>query len=203
MKETAQLRTAAARRLASLARRRCSRALDRQTMERRVKKMSKVEITDFDLTPVAQEFLSYAPAYAKAEAREAIARVQELQVQGFLRPGVYYIVLTDIVGATQLTAKLGNEAAAERIEIFVKHSLMALSQIRLINIGVFLREIGDAVLFVFAHFPDILRWHGSLSACLEVFNKYAFKDHPLRVCTVVHVGEVHLSGVTAISLAVS
>lgn len=160
-------------------------------------------ITDFDLSPVAREFLKYAPAYAKAEAAAAIAKVQELQVQGFLRNGVYYVVLADIVGATRMATEIGNEATAERIQVFVTHSMMALSQIKLANLGVFIREIGDAVLFVFAHFPDILRWHDSLSAYLRIFNEHAWKDHPLKIRTLIHVGEVHLNGVTPISLAVS
>jgi class 3 adenylate cyclase len=160
-------------------------------------------IRDFDLTPVAREFWNYAPAYAKSEARQAIERVQELQIQGFLRNGVYYVVLSDIVGATRMAAKIGNEAMAQRIEFFVRHSLIALSQIQLVNVGVFLKEIGDAVLFVFAHFPDILRWHDSLRSYLNVLNDLAWKDDPLKVRTVIHVGEVHLSGVNPISLAVS
>ena len=54
--------------------------------------------SDFDLTAVALEFLKYAPAYAQAEAQEAIRKVEELRAQGLIHDGVYYLVLADIVG---------------------------------------------------------------------------------------------------------
>ncbi len=164
---------------------------------------SNVHISDFDLTPVAQEFLKYAPAYAQAEAAEAIYRVQELRAQGLLHDGLYYLVLGDIVGATRMTAKLGNKEMASRIQFFVRDSFGALHDFQPRNVALFLKEIGDAVLWVFSHFPDILRWHSGLSARLAIFNQSAWRDSPIGFRTIVHVGEVHLSGVNPVALAVS
>lgn len=159
--------------------------------------------SDFDLTPVAMEFLKYAPAYAQREAQEAIWKVQELRAQGLIHDGVYYLVLADIVGGTALAARLGNTEMANRIQIFVTESFQALHDTPLTNVAVFLKEIGDAVLWVFSHFPDVLRWQSSLHDRLAIYNNGKWKDDPIKFRTAVHVGEVYLSGVNPIALAVS
>lgn len=159
--------------------------------------------TDFDLHPVYQEFLQYAPAYARLEAQAAIAKVADLRAQGLLGNGVYYIVLADIVGGTKMGDRLGNEEMAKRIQIFITESFNALNDAKLSNSGVFLKEIGDAVLWVFSHFPDVLKWQDAFAARLALANQYQWKEDPVLFRTVVHVGEVYLSGVNPVALAVS
>jgi len=144
------------------------------------------------------EFLKYAPAYAIGAAAEAIARIEELQAQRVIRDGVYYIVLADLVGSTKYAAAHGNQAAADRVERFVTASFHALNQAPLRNTALFVKEIGDAVLFVFQHFPDVLHWRAAFGDYLALP-----MPEPIEIRTCVHIGEVSLEGVNPLSLAVS
>jgi class 3 adenylate cyclase len=119
-----------------------------------------LDVSYFPLEEIKREFLKYAPAYAQKEAREAIGKVMDLQMQGVLRTGLYYVVLTDLVGSTKYASEKGNEALQDRVKRFVTASFNAMNDIALKNAGLFVKEIGDAVLFVFHHFPDILRLFG-------------------------------------------
>lgn len=154
----------------------------------------------YDLDQIRYEFLKYAPAYAKAEASSALDKIFELQSQGIIRDGIYYIVLVDIVGSTKFAAEYGNLKLSERIKTFVTFSFNALSESKIKNNGIFLREIGDAVLFIFQHFPDILKWRDNLQKYLDIF---CTTNDPYTLRTCVHVGEVTLEGVNPITLAVS
>lgn len=152
-----------------------------------------------DFEEIRVEFLKYAPAYAQEEASQAIHRVMELQSQGLIRNGIYYIVLVDLVGSTRFAAEHGNEKMNQRIKTFVRYTFDSLTFSKLTNTGVFLKEIGDAVLMIFQHFPDILKWRKMLDEYLAIFSKP--EPYVLRTC--IHVGEVSLEGVNPISLAVS
>jgi class 3 adenylate cyclase len=153
----------------------------------------------YSFDEIAAEFVKYAPAYAQEEAKEAIRRVQELQFQGVIRNGVYYIVLVDLVGSTKYAATHGNDALANRVQQFVISSFSALNETHLKNIGLFLKEIGDAVLFIFQHFPDVIRWKVEFDKWLAIFDE----EEPLDVRVCVHLGEVYLDGVNPLSIAVS
>jgi class 3 adenylate cyclase len=154
-----------------------------------------------DLSAIHIEYLKYAPAYAIKEAQEAIARVSELQSQGVLRTGIYYLVLVDLVGSTEFTATHGNKAAADRIRLFVTSSFNGLNNASLKNIGLFVKEIGDAVLFVFSHFTDVLSWLHYFRAFLKIFSQSSKEPYVVRTC--IHLGEVSLDGVNPLSLGVS
>jgi class 3 adenylate cyclase len=145
------------------------------------------------------EFLQYAPAYAKDEAAAAIDKVTDLQSQGLLRKGVYYLVLVDLVGSTKFGVEYGNTSLDQRIQTFVTSSITAISHTPLSNTAVFLKEIGDAVLLIFQHFPDVLRWYQSLLNSLRIVGHRT--PYVIRAC--VHLGEVHLNGVNPLSIAVS
>jgi class 3 adenylate cyclase len=155
-------------------------------------------ISYYRLDEIKREFLKYAPAYAQDEARIAIEKILELQHQRLLGSGLYYVVLMDLVGSTKFAAEFGNEAAKDRIVFFIRHSFQALNDANVKNISLFVKEIGDAVLFVFQHFVDIIRWRSA-------FNFYLGPrwEHPMEVRTCIHVGEVSLTGVNPLSLAVS
>lgn len=154
----------------------------------------------YPLDNIQTEFLKYAPAYAQEEAKQAIQKIFELQAQGVLRNGLYYIVLADLVGSTKYGADHGNKALAERIEYFVLSSFSALNSTPIKNVGLFVKEIGDAVLFVFQHFPDILLWAAAFDKYFDDPPKYG-DNHQVRVC--INIGEVSLQGVNPLSLAVS
>lgn len=152
------------------------------------------------LEEIQTEFLKYAPSYAQTEAKAAIAKVMDLQMQGVLRNGLYYIVLVDLVGSTKYGVAHGNDALAKRIQNFVTASFNALNDARIANLGLFVKEIGDAVLFVFQHFPDILLWSASFRKWLSLFDG---NDEEYHIRTCVNIGEVSLQGVNPLSLAVS
>jgi class 3 adenylate cyclase len=152
-----------------------------------------------DFEKIRLEFLKYAPAYAQTEASQAIYKVMELQSQGLMRNGIYYIVLVDLVGSTKFAAEHGNEKMNQRIKIFVRHTFDSLTFSKMSNTGIFLKEIGDAVLLIFQHFPDVLKWRKTLDEYLDIFSN----PEPYMLRTCVHVGEISLEGVNPISLAVS
>lgn len=154
-----------------------------------------------NLSDIYREFLKYAPAYAQKEAQIAISKVMELQSQGVIRNGLYYIVLVDLVGSTKYSAEYGNEKTAKRIENFITASFDALNSLNIVNIGLFIKEIGDAVLYIFQHFPDIIRWRAEFGKVLSLLNSNDEPSFHIRTC--VHIGEVSLEGVNPLSLAVS
>jgi class 3 adenylate cyclase len=160
-----------------------------------------MKIYHFDLGEIKSEFLKYAPAYAQKEAKEAIHKVMELQMQNVIRNGMYYIVLADLQGSTKYAKEYGNKKLAKRIQHFVTSSFRALNEANLINVGLFIKEIGDAVLFIFQHFPDILKWHDNFLKWLKI--GITEKELPLLIRTCIHAGEVYLDGVNPLSLAVS
>ena len=162
---------------------------------------SRTIIRYHDLDEIQREFLKYAPSYAQKEAAEAIWKVRELQSQGVIRDGVYYIVLIDLVDSTKFSAEHGNDAIKSRIEQFVTASFNALNNSQKSNVGLFVKEIGDAALYIFQHFPDILRWKGELDKALSIFSKSGMPPFVVRTC--IHIGEVSLHGVNPLSLAVS
>jgi class 3 adenylate cyclase len=152
----------------------------------------------FDLDKIKTEFIKYAPAYAMNEAAVAFDKVFELQMQKVLRNGLYYVVLVDIEGSTKYAQEKGNIALADKIKYFVTSTFTALGNAKLENLALYIKEIGDAVLLIFAHFPDILRWNNSLLEWLSIRKDYNFN---IRTC--INVGEVYLEGVYPLSLAVS
>lgn len=158
-------------------------------------------MNSYDLDEIKQEFLKYAPAYAQAEAAQALHKLEELQSQGLIRNGVYYIILVDLVGSTKFAGENGNEKANKRIKLFVKSCFDAMVVIKITNTGIFLKEIGDAVLYVFQHFGDFIKWRNELNKYLELYGEIS--GHPYEIRTCVHIGEVSLVGVNPLSLAVS
>jgi len=154
----------------------------------------------YDLEKIQTEFIKYAPAYAQEEAKVAIAKVMDLQMQGVIRAGLYYIVLVDLVGSTEYGVRHGNEKLAGRIQKFVTCSFNALNDSEIRNVALFIKEIGDAVLFIFQHFPDVLIWNSKFRECLGIFEH---NDEPYHIRTSVNIGEVFLEGINPLSLAVS
>ncbi len=156
-----------------------------------------VDVSPLVISDDDRELLRFAPGYARLQAAKAFAKARELQDQGVLRNGLYYLVLVDLVGSTAFMAKHGNLRGDERIETFVSKSVESLSSAPLKNVSIFIKEIGDAALLCFSHFPDILLWHSQLTTELEAIGA----DYQVRTC--VHVGEVYLNGMNPLALAVS
>src|SRR5437773_11042891 len=60
--------------------------------------------------------LRQIPIYARVAAVDAILKVREMEASSLFRPGLYYIVLADLVGNTAFTAKYGDAAGDVRTQ---------------------------------------------------------------------------------------
>ena len=146
------------------------------------------------------EALNNVPRYAKKEALQAIIKIKELEDNKFFQPGLYYVVLVDLSESTKASAELGYEINRQRIEHFIKLTVKALSEIELNNSRVFfVKEIGDASLFIFSNFNDIMKWSAKLDELLALYNakcdsvgKPSLYKMYTKKC--IHAGEIHYSG---------
>jgi hypothetical protein len=57
---------------------------------------------------VPEGTLRHIPIYARVPAVAAILKVREMEGLSLFRPGLYYIVLADLVGNTAFNAKYGD-----------------------------------------------------------------------------------------------
>ena len=159
-------------------------------------------ILKYDIESIKyKEYLQYAPAYAIEEASKALEKVEDLHMQGVLHNGLYYIVLVDLVGSTNYQNEFGNEEANNRIKIFITMAIQAIKETHLESISLYIKELGDAVLMIFQHFPDILRWLYTMKKFLNDFEETTKKPFGHR--TIIHAGEISLEGVNPVCLAVS
>jgi class 3 adenylate cyclase len=147
---------------------------------------------------VTFRLLRFAPHYAIEEAERALETVRELSERGLLSNGVYYVVLVDLIASTRYGKEFGNELLSKRVEEFVKASVASIGTCGLVSHAFFVKEIGDATLLLFQHFPDVLRWQKTL---LQRLSKSKKQPYEIRTC--VHVGEVFLSDGNPVCFAVS
>ena len=159
----------------------------------------------------ADEFLSFPPGtfdhiphYAVSDALSALEKVRNMEKNNLFRPGLYYIVLSDLCRATEAANVLGNETSKKRIETFILTCVESLGYIDVRNYHLFLREIGDAVLIIFSSFEDAFIWWETMNSNLlfrnrmwttEIhLNKKEQKHFKLECKTVIHAGEIDYSG---------
>ena len=122
---------------------------------------------EYSLDAIKAEFLKSAPSFAREDASIAIGTITEMQNKGRLRNGLYYIVLVDLIGSTKYSAEYGNDRMSKRVIAFVDESVKALKDPDIRNTGIFLKDIGDAALFIFQHFPDIIKWRTNFQNHLD------------------------------------
>src|ERR1700693_2205364 len=84
------------------------------------------------------------PEYALEDAFDAIIKVREMEKSSLFRPGLYYIVLADLVGNTAFNVKYGNKEADRRVEWFHTAGIQSIGEISLNNYVAFSKTIGDA-----------------------------------------------------------
>ena len=157
------------------------------------------------------EFLGFEPGtfdhiphYARLEALEALLHVREMEKNHVFRPGLYYIVLSDLCRATEASLVLGNDISSRRVETFILTCVDALGHIETTNYHLFLREIGDAVLMLFSSFEDAYRWWFTMHSWLNKrdgmwrdeldLSRVERKQFRLEAKTIIHAGEVLYSG---------
>jgi len=151
---------------------------------------------------IEQGAFEHIPHYARDEAVEAIRRVRDLERKRLFRPGLYYIVLSDLCRSTEVSARLGSELNKKRIESFVAKCIEILGSCDTRNYSLFLREIGDAVLIIFSSFHDAFDWWKDMESWLDTQNalwsqELTAKDYKqffLEAKTIIHAGEVSYSG---------
>jgi len=115
--------------------------------------------------------------------------------------GIYYIVLADLVGSTKFGAKMGNAALAARVHIFVEASKKALGHPKISsNSGRFLKSIGDGVLILFNHFPDVVQWQIEYAGILS---SAAIRHEQIQARICVHAGEVRFADGDTSTLAIN
>lgn len=166
------------------------------------------------------------PYYARMDAARAIKKVLEMERKSIFRPGLYYIVLADLVANTAFNEKHGNAYADLRTQWFHTAAIQAVGAIDVSNYATFNKTIGDASLLIFSSINDIVQWSDRFNGILDAYNKqfesgvqYGFegipkpepsqvaeliRDFSLRARRLVHAGEVRYAGFNdPLSLAVS
>jgi hypothetical protein len=145
----------------------------------------------------------HIPHYAREEALDALLHVRKMEEEHVFRPGLYYVVLSDLCRATEASLVLGNEISRKRIETFILTCVDALGHIETTNYHLFLREIGDAVLLLFSSFEDAYQWWLTMHSWLDGrdsmwayeldLSRSELKQFRLDAKTIIHAGEVAYS----------
>ncbi len=173
-----------------------------------------------------KDSLKSIPIYARVPAADAISKVMEMERASLFRPGLYYIVLTDLTGNTKFNAKYGNAHADIRVQWFHTAAIQAIGEIKLTNYVTFSKTIGDASLLIFSSIKDVINWSNTFSEKLLGFDQeyemaifedqldlpriddnlkeQQILDFQLKARRLVHVGEVRYADINdPLSLAVS
>jgi len=163
------------------------------------------------------------PIYARKPAVDAIIKVKEIEKTTLFRPGLYYIVLADLIGNTAFNAKYGDAEGDVRVEWFQTVAIQSIGEISLNNYVAFTKTIGDAALLIFSSFHDVYAWSERFSKNLDDMTyeyienmeirgieydadelDQRLKDFTLKARRLVHLGEVsYKDKPDPLSLAVS
>jgi class 3 adenylate cyclase len=143
----------------------------------------------------------HIPHYAREQALHAIKNVRDMERKRVFRPGLYYIVLSDLSRSTETSAALGHELNRRRIETFILTSIEALGCFDPRNYFLPVREVGDAVLILFSSFADVHDWWRTANQLLggrnwmwgKQLKKNVFSKFRMEAKTIVHSGEVAYS----------
>ncbi|MBE0545226.1 MAG: hypothetical protein IH623_28135 [Verrucomicrobia bacterium] len=107
-----------------------------------------------------------------------------------------YIVLADLVGSTTFTSEFGNDVGIARTREFEKAAREPLAYTLPPTSGKFVKTVGDAVLLVFDHFPDVVSWHLEFQGALQFSGLSEETPHlrkeRMEARVWVHAGEVCL-----------
>jgi class 3 adenylate cyclase len=118
-----------------------------------------------------------------------------------MEDGIYYIVLADLCDSTVDGAKSGDVILAMRMKAFCHAAKIALKHAQnKINSGIFVKSIGDAVLMIFKHFPDVVDWTIEFKGALRS-DTGNLGNFSAKIC--VHLGEVLFDSDDPLCVAVS
>jgi hypothetical protein len=170
--------------------------------------------------------LKNIPIYGRVPAADAIAKVMEMERKSLFRPGLYYIVLTDLMNNTAFNSNYGNAHADIRVQWFHTAAIQSIGEIEISNYITFSKTIGDASLLIFSSIRDVIQWSHRFNENLEAFDQeYSMalyenqlnlppvlpklidkqiSDFTLKARRIVHAGEVRYADYNdPLSLAVS
>ena len=137
--------------------------------------------------------------YHSFESAVKVAQtISQLEKKKQFHPGLYYIVLIDLVGSTKASAELGPQENIDRINQFVEYTKAAWKKMKNMGSVQFIKDVGDASLFTFSNFEDILEWSKNVDELLTQYNNECDKQAKLPVYKMfakkcVHLGEVHFN----------
>ncbi len=115
--------------------------------------------------------------------------------------GIYYIVLADLIGSTGFGVSAGDDALRDRIDYFAEAANKAIENAKKSsNSGRFIKQVGDGILVLFKHFPDIVQWQMEFDGLLGLAGQ---RHEPFEVRICVHAGEVRFRKGDPMALAVN
>jgi class 3 adenylate cyclase len=107
-----------------------------------------------------------------------------------------YVVLADLKGSTQFAMQMGNDAALALMDEFEDAVREGLADIATPNSGFVVKRVGDGILLVFEHFPDVVEWwlhfHGTIQFKVTNVASPTKRPFQMAVRVWVHVGEVSI-----------
>ena len=122
--------------------------------------------------------------------------LKTLQTKNKFKPGLYYILLVDLFDSTKTSEMINPEENTKRIVEFIEFTKKSIPK-QTENTGIFIKDIGDASLFLFNNFLDILNWKKNLEKYCIKYNKKCDKKQKPKIYklffkTIVHLGEIHV-----------
>ena len=90
-----------------------------------------------------------------------IPELKSLKTKEKFKPGLYYLVWADLSDSTKSSEKLTPEDFEKKVTKFISLTKESMPK-QLKNSAYFVKDIGDASLFLFNNFLDILKWKQDL-----------------------------------------
>lgn len=115
--------------------------------------------------------------------------------------GLYYIALADLVASSKFGEDTGNDAMRHRMKTFAAASQKALKNAKGApgsNSGILAKTMGDGVIYLFKHFPDVIQWDMEFDGELHLAANHR-QPFEKRVC--VHAGEISVKDGEIVGLA--
>ena len=127
--------------------------------------------------------------------QELEAGVVEVGKKHHLRDGLYYVVLIDISGSTVASSKMKGTIFYDWIKKFIQITKTALN-VKQRNLAVYVKSIGDGVLFLFRNFEDILDWKNKVEQLCMEHNEFCKKEGKLDYYQyfykiIIHTSEIY------------
>jgi len=137
---------------------------------------------------------------------ETSEKIRKLEEEKKVEPGLYYIVLIDLVGSTAAAGQLDPQENIDRNNKFIEFTRNAINNNSRNSINYLLQQ-KDASLILFSNFEDILDWQKQVMESLKNYNDECDREGKDSVykmyCKIaIQAGEVHFYKADPIALAV-